>query len=266
MNGLFKDTLAELFDKKTVYLFFVITFIAILITAFSGSFEMSINGNPQGMGLDELGVDVDKPLLMGIKFLMSLLTFLAVMLSAGILPNMFIKGRSDYFLSKPISRASLLFKKFLSVWIIYGILVTGCGLLCYLSGALVHSLFNNYIFILIGLVFLELFIWLSISFFIGIFTGKTVTVIMVLFITWLSQLGVSMLYSSQVIAGIGYETVGEIVDYIYYVFPKISEMSSLAEGAISNSALLSSYVLYSSVGFGIVMLFFTQILFKRKDY
>jgi len=266
MNGLFKDTLAELFDKKTVYLFFVITIISIVTTLLSGSFELIVNGAEKGVGLEDMGVDVDKPLLLGIQYLMSLLTFLAVMFSAGIIPNMFIKGRSDYYLSKPLSRASLLLKKFISVWVVYGVLVTGCGFLCYLSGAAVHSLFNYNIFMLIALVFIELFVWLSISFFIGIFTSKTVSVIMFLFMTWILQTGLLGLYSSQAIAGFGYEILGKIVDYLYFLLPKITEMSALANSAITDLAVLNSYVIYSTIGFGVVMLYITIQLFKRKNY
>ncbi len=266
MNGLFKDTLAELFDKKTVYLFFVITFLSILMTLFSGSFEMTINGVDQGLGIDELGIDVDTPLLKGIASLMSLLTFLAVMLSAGIIPNMFIKGRADYFLAKPLSRSSLLLKKFLSVWVVYGLLITLCGFSCYLVGALVHSVFNNLIFLLIGAVFVKLFIWLSISFFVGIFTGKTVSTIMFLFLTWMIQSGLSMLYSTQMVAGFGYEAFGKFLDYCYYLLPKMSEMSTLVDKVAFLSGSFNSYILYSTVGFAFAMLYFTLALFKRKNY
>lgn len=267
MNGFFKDTLAELFDKKTVYLFFVITFIAIIITVFSGSFEMTINGSEQGVGLDELGVEVGRPLLIGVKALMSLLTFLAVLLTAGILPNMFVKGRADYFLSKPISRNALLVKKFLSVWIVYGLLISLCGLACYLVGALVYSIFSNMIFMLIGVALIELFIWLSISFFVGILTGKTVSAMTFIFLMWVSQFILSQLHSSQVLfEQFGYKMLGKIVDYIYYILPKITELSSLAEKVVYATASLNSYIVYSSIGFGVSMLFFTLILFKRKSY
>ncbi len=267
MNGLLKDTLAELFDKKTVYLFLAITLIAIVITIFSGSFEMTINGAEQGVGLDELGVDVGNPLLIGVKALMSLLTFLAVLLTAGILPNMFIKGRADYFLAKPISRSSLLLKKFFSVWIVYGLLISLCGLACYLVGALVHSLFSNMIFMLMGVVFIELFIWLSISFFAGILTGKTVSAITFVFLVWVSQFILSQLHSSQVLfEQFGYKMLSKFIDYLYYILPKTTELSSLAEKTVSATASLNSYILYSSVGFGVIMLYFTLLLFKRKNY
>ncbi len=266
MNGLFKDTLAELFDKKAVYIFLVLTAFAVVITIFSGSFNMSINGSSKEMGLEEMGVEVGTPLLLGVSTLMALLTFLAVMLSAGILPTMFIKGRADYFLSKPISRTSLLLKKFLSVWIIYGLLVSTCGFICYLTGALVHSVFSNTIFIIIGYVFIELFLWLTFSFFIGILTGKTVSVIMSLFLLWATQMGLFMLFSSQIVAQIGYETLGKTLDYLYYLFPKMSELSSLLEGVIRETTSLNSYILYSSVGFSLSILFFTLVLFKRKNY
>lgn len=267
MNGLFKDTLAELFEKKTVYMFFVITIIAMVLTVSSSNLSLSINGSEQAIGIDELGFNADTSLLNAVQALMSFLTFLAVMLSAGILPNMFIKGRADYFLSKPLSRNSLLLKKLCSIWIVYGLLISICGLVCYLTGALVYSLFNKMIFMLIGFALIEFFIWLSISIAVGIITGKAVTTIMILFVTWFVQKALSLLHDSQaIIEQFGYKTLGKAIDYLYYIFPKMSELSTLADNMVSHSASLNSYILYSSVGFALCMVYFTMYLFGRKNY
>lgn len=267
MNGLFKDTLAELLDKKTVYLFAIITFLAIVLTFFTGDIGMTIDGSGQEIGLEELGIEIDKPLLQGSKGLMSLLLFLTILMTAGILPNMFIKGRADYFLSKPLSRSSLILKKFFSIWIVYGALISICGLLCYVTGAVVHSIFNNMIFMIIGFTLIELFIWLTISFFVGITSGKTVSVITSVFLLWLFQYLLSWLHSSQLILEqFGYKAVSKVIDYFYYFIPKLSELSELVENAITQPSLLNSYIVYSSVGFGAGLLFLTIYLFKRKNY
>ena len=267
MNGLFKDTFAELFDKKTVYIFFIITIISMIFTIYSSGVSLTINGSGQNVGLEEMGFNLVTSFLHASKALMSFLIFLAVMLSSGLIPNMFIKGRADYFLSKPLSRKALLLKKFLSIWLVYGLLVVTCGTLFYVTGALVYSAYSSTIFILLGFAMLEMFVWLSMSLLFGIITGKSVSTIMFMFVVWIAQYFLSYAHSSQMIfEQFNLKTVGKIADYLYYALPKITELSSLVDGLISQATSLNSYVFYSTVGFSLIMVYFALTLFSRKNY
>ena len=267
MNGLFKDTISELFDKKTVYFFFGITLISMIATIYSSNISLSINGSGQGAGLEDIGFNPTTSFLHASKSLMSFLIFLSIIISAGLIPNMFIKGRADYFLAQPLSRKSLLLKKFISIWVVYGLLVVVCGILFYLTGALVYSTFSNTIFLLIGFAMLEMFIWLSMSLLFGIITGKSVSTIMMMFMVWVAQYFLSYAHSSQFIfEQFNQKTLGKFFDYLYYALPKITELSDLVDSLISHSGSLNSYIFYSTVGVSALLVYFALTLFSRKNY
>lgn len=269
MNGLIKDTISELFDRKVIFIYLVITLIAIVITLFSGNVEFNMQsfGSSDTVELEDLGFNVDLGLIKSVNFLLYIFLFLSVMLTAGIIPSMFIKGRADYYLSKPLSRNSLLLKKFFSVLIIYGSLFLGCGLLVYLSGALVHSVFNYNIFLLLALTFGAFFIWLCFSFFFGIITGKAVSTIVYLSIVWFVQFLLSIFHANKAIADfINAEVLIKILEITYYIFPKTGDYYDLTGDIVSGKSIETYMVGYSTLIIAVFILFMTLLIFKKKNY
>ena len=141
MRGLIRDSVVELFDRKVIYVFGVVTLIAVGIIGLLRSAEVRLEGQI-GMDADSMTEMFSDQLLSGQSLFMSILVFLAVMAVAGLIPNMLVKGRADFYLSKPISRSALLLRKLISIWIVYGGVVITCGLIGVVAFALFNSFFS----------------------------------------------------------------------------------------------------------------------------
>ncbi|KAA3634950.1 MAG: hypothetical protein DWP97_05890 [Calditrichaeota bacterium] len=269
MNGLLRDTIVELFDRKVIWVYLVITLIALIFLVFSANvkFNMGEIGQSDSVELKDLGFDLASWLLQFISSFYFFLTFITVLLTAGIIPNMFIKGRADFYLSKPISRGALIIKKFISVLVVYGSLILSTGLLVYITGILIHGGFSTHIFTLMLFTLGSYFIWLSISFFFGLFFGKSVGTIVSIGIVWFCQYLLSIYYTNKEIAGlIDAEITKKILNTLYYIFPKTGDFIDYGDALVSGTVPDNFFVVYSTLLFALFILFLSVTYFKKKNY
>ena len=87
----------------------------------------------QGVDVGEMNEIMGDPILSGLNMFMYVSVFLVVMATAGLIPSMLIKGRAEYYLSKPISRVSLLLNKIAAIMIVYGALMTLCFVIVFVA-------------------------------------------------------------------------------------------------------------------------------------
>ncbi|MCK4574011.1 MAG: hypothetical protein KAU36_06555 [candidate division Zixibacteria bacterium] len=265
MRGIAHDTIVEMFDRKTIYIFLVVTAITILIILASGSMEFSFNAEIRGdMDLGDMNEMFGNPIMRMYSSFLTFLVLLAVMATAGLLPGMLVKGRADYFLSKPISRASLLFYKAASMWLVYGAVIVVCGVVCYLLQWLVHGMFEAGFIVLILMNLVSLFIWMSITIFAGIAFGSTGMVIMSAFVVFILQWLLS--WHEQIAGFIGSGIVEKIITGLYYIVPKTGEVSDLSLKLAVGGRIESLMPLYSSLAFAVLLYIVTIWLFRRKNY
>ena len=263
MRGMIQDTFIEMIDRKIIWMYAVVTLIAIVIIISASSFSANIEINGQ-MQDDPFGGLIETAAIKGIGSHIGFMIFLAVFATAGLLPNMLIRGRAEYYLSKPLSRTSLYLNKYISIWIVYGGMTLVCGLISYLALFIFHGFSSTGIFYLFIFSMIEYVIWLSITLFAGIVFGSTA----------LSMMTAFMVYILQSILKY-YETFTEIVDskimeYIavglYYIFPKIDEISDIANTMALGNNVDSWMPLWSTLLFSIVLIWATLFIFNRKDY
>ena len=269
MNGLFRDTFVELFDRKVIWVYLVFTLLALIFLVVTGNvkFEMGQMGQSDSVELKDLGFDLSTWLLKFASSFYFFMTFLTVLLTAGIIPNMFLKGRADFYISKPISRSSLIMKKFFSVLIVYGMLILVSGFLVYITGVLIHGGFNVHIFTLMLFTLASFFIWLCLSFFFGIFLGKTVGTIVSIGIVWFIQYILSWYNSYKEISDlIDAEITKKILNTLYYIFPKTGDFVDFGDALIAGNSPENIFVVYTTLIFAVLVLFFCLALFKRKNY
>lgn len=263
MRGILKDTYLEMIDRKTVYMMGAVTIITLLIVLASGlvdvNFEMDI-----GSDLEELNDSLGNPIMKILNAFISFLIFLTIVATAGIFPNMLIKGRADYFLSKPISRFNLFSYKFISILIVYGAIIITSTLIVSSFVYFVHGLFDSAIFTLLSLNFISLFIWISITFFAGIVFGSTGMAIMSSLLIWVIQWLLS--FHESISAIIDSPLVLKIIEGLYYIFPKTGEVSDITTALALGGNVKSMMPVYSSIIFAIVLIFSTVYIFKRKNY
>jgi len=269
MRGITRDCLAELLDRKTIWLFGFIAVISLAVLI--GAFLLM---NDREMQLDpavEAGFDPGALFLTGfLRGFMWLMVFLAVMATAGEFPVMLQRGRADFYLSKPISRQSLYMNKLLGVWIVYGGFIAAVTLLLFAVGSIFSGSFDWHVVYTIGMNMLVMLLWLSITGFFGIISGSTVTAIMMAFVIWIVQMVLTL--REDLIRGIAAmigmsdaKVLNSIGDGLYYILPKPSQMYDMI-GELADGEVTTWLPLWSSMLFAMALLLLAMWVFRRKDY
>jgi hypothetical protein len=154
--------------------------------------------------------------------------------------------------------------KFFSVWLVYGIVMLVCGGLVYGATAIVHQTFDFdmiYLFVVyVGL----LFVWLSVVAFAGIAFNSTVLAIISAFVVWVLQ--TLLAYHEALQELIRSRMLSGLIEILYYVIPKHGEIGQLAVSMASGRPVISWMPLWSSLIFGVVMVYLAVLIFKRRNY
>lgn len=262
MKGFIYDSWVELVARKLIWVYVVVTVIAMLLIV--ASHEMSIKVEIDSKPMDPVAGMAHSAAVSALDGYLSFLVFLTIMGTAGLIPAMLVRGRAEYYLSKPISRASLYLYKLTSLLGVYGATIVVGGLLTYLIFFATWGLADTglvYIF-LINLV--GLFIWLSVTTFIGILTGSFAVSIMTAFVLWIAQ-GL-LQYHDKLGQVIHNSFVTGVVSGLYYLLPKTSQIAEMTERLAMGQPVESWMPLWSSLLFAVVLVGVTVAVFNRKDY
>ena len=265
MRGITRDCVAELFDRKIIWLFAVITLIAVVVIILSGNIQFGGSfTSGDDMDIGEVNDMLGNPIMRVFSSFVSFLVILVVMATAGLIPSMMIRGRSDFYLSKPISRTSLLLNKFFGIWISYGAMIVICGLIGYGVMYMVHGISGESISYLFVLNLFSLFIWLCITTFAGIVFGSTSMAIISAALVWFAQWVLGWHdYLKQIVDS---EALTGTVDVLYYIVPKTGELSDLTVSLALGNPVTSWMPLWSSLIFAFMLLVITIMIFNRKNY
>ena len=185
MRGIFRDTVAELIDRKFVWAFGIITLFSVGLAVLGAQqlAEFSVNSEEMGLGEDLM----KEALVRGTVNYVYFMLFIAVMASAGLIPRMLDRGRADFYLSKPMSRTSLLLTKFLTVWLVYSAVVILCSVLVYLATAIPGEGVDPSILYAFLFVPIMMAIWLSIVVAAGVLFNSTPLAMLIAFVIWVVQ-------------------------------------------------------------------------------
>ncbi len=262
MRGLTRDCLLELLDRKVLWIYGAITFVSVLFAFISRSGNLTVDIN----GSSALGApDMLSPLIIrGMETYLSFLVFLTIMATAGLVPNMLVRGRADYYLSKPISRTRLLGGKLLSVWLVYGGLIVLSGLINLGAFFLSAHWFEPRVFYLFGFALISLLVWLSITGFAAISFGSNSLAIMTAFVFWVAQW--LLRYHDTIGEFLNSKILKYIIDGLYYVVPKTGQISDLSVQLASGSPVGSWQPFITTIAFAVVAYTVTLQLFKRANY
>ena len=262
MRGLIRYTVTELFDRKLLWAFVILTVISVVLVFYTSSIEINFGGG--GQELSELGEPMGASILKGLSSFLSFLVFLAVMGTAGLIPALLSRGRADYFLSKPISRSLLFTYKFLSIFLVYAGVVAICGAAVWIAMGLSYVGFSWSVLYLFLFHILSLFVWLTITAFAGVVSGSFAMSIIAAFLVWVAHSVVSTARMFEDV--LGSQTLKQLLDVIYYVLPKNSEFIKLGERLASGQFAAGYASLWSSLVFAIVLVFISLVIFNRKNY
>jgi len=265
MSALFRDTVAELINRKIFIVFLVITLLLLLMVYLSWGIREDFTAQSGGeFGAEELLGPLAPWVAEVFSRVMSVYVFFAVLAAAGLLPRMLEKGRAEFLLSQPVSRTNLLLGKMLSIWLVYGLMAVICGLIVYGVTAAVHGVFDTRIILLFAVYMLEFLIWVSVIGLAGILFGSAAWSMIAAFTVWLAQ------YLLSYHEGITQLASNRLVDYavetLYYVIPKTGEMGDLAVRLAIGRPVHSWLPLWSSLLFALALFYLAIWSFRRRDY
>jgi ABC-type transport system involved in multi-copper enzyme maturation permease subunit len=232
VRGMTRDCIVELFDRKVMWLYALITLVMVATIIIVGHTRVYEDPDSlRGMGSLTFKEFRSEVLVMIFEWFVYVLVVLTVLITAGKVPVMLVPGRVEFFLSKPISRTSLYLNKLLGMLSTYGV---------------------------------SLFIWLSITTFGGIAFGSTSMAFVTAAVFWFAQLALrGREVVKQVVDSAALDTV---LDVLYYIVPKTGELSDLTAEVALGKPATSWLPLYSSLVFAFVLVVAAAVVFKRKNY
>ena len=189
---------------------------------------------------------------------------LSIFASAGLVAAVFEPGRIELLLSKPVSRTQLLLGRYLGnvlvvaanivyltagSWVIFGIKTGMWG-----AGYLFSSLFTIFVFaVLLAVIVLVGVLWESAAVAIMTTFGITIITLIVAQKATLERL-------------LDSEWARDVVRFLYYVLPKISDISVIIRHLILNEPVDSWMPVWSTALFGAVVLTAGILHFRRRSF
>lgn len=263
-------TLREAMARK-VFLFFaiisVLAFAGIVLAFGVVSIESLTNAAKQGGAKVTSGEMVTAIELMIVNPLSGLCLLLAIFASASFVPNMMEKGNIDLLLSKPISRSQLLLGKYTG-----GILVVFVNILFLVIGTwIIVSLkfsYWNFYFLYASLTITFAFAVLySLIVLLGVLTRSSIPGMMAAYFIFIIISPLLFAYWKQFRNSVANDILKSVLDVLYYIVPKTSELTGLMTLNLASGQGITEYQpVITSLIFLILAVSFSIYLFRKKDF
>jgi ABC-type transport system involved in multi-copper enzyme maturation permease subunit len=211
---------------------------------------------------------------------------IALIITAGFIPNMLQKGTIEIWLSKPISRWGLLTYKYIGgltfVFLNAVVLIGGTFLaLSFKTG------FWNYWYLVSIFVLVFFFAVLySVSVFFGILTKSPVVCILMSLLMWFISFIVytmkTLINSFDLKEQEFYTSLKNVIDVVHFILPKTSEIKTVNNYILTKVAQIPPEmmeqgfqtvtgsdiikIVLTSLGFMVVVMFLSCWIFSKKDY
>jgi ABC-type transport system involved in multi-copper enzyme maturation permease subunit len=264
-----KLTFREAFSRK-IFLFFagISTFILLVFLAiFLFTDGAALFGSVKINGKDLSG---SNPAVAAIKLfilnpLYGLGLFLAIFSSASFIPHMLEKGNIDLLLSKPVSRAQIILGKFFGgtamVFVNVAYLVIG---IWFLIGIKFGDWEPAFLLTILTITFAFAILY-ALIILIGIITKSSV---MSMVVSYLIFFIFSPIIANResIISFVGGGVVGFILEFLHYIVPQTSELSTITSDLAAGNSLLSTEPIFTSLILLVVFLLISISIFKKKDY
>ena len=274
LTALIADTFRESFARKIFWGFWGCSTLIILLLLIVLNIDI-VEGSIAGMRIfgqevtnDGQAIEVEnfvKMALAGLATgLFSIVLFLAIFASAGLIPTVFQQGRIELLLSKPVSRSQLLLGKYLGAW-----LVVACNIAYLVVGAWaalgIQSGIWNVSFLASGVLAIFAFgVILTVVLFVAVVSNSAVLSSMVAYVTLL--IGAIVSQHEQMAPLFSSQWPRDVVSGLYYVLPKIFEIGDIARRLVMERGIESWMPFWSSGLFALAALTGSVWMFQRKDY
>lgn len=267
-------TIRESMAKFTFLAFLLMSSLMLLIVTFAVNLDVvdgalaaaRLFGQDVKLGGQEISVD---QLVTGIQtgtagFLFGIGLFLSIFATANLVPVMLEKGYVDLLLSKPLSRPALFLGRYLGALSVVGLnlfyLIGGVWVVLGLkTGVWRRELLGAGLIILLTYAILLGFMMM-----VGVLTrSSSITIMLTYFLIPLTAIlyirdNLTVMLTSKVLIA--------VLDALYWVLPKISEISKYMVNFSMGQPTGSLAPLLSSALFGAACLALGTAVFTRKDY
>jgi ABC-type transport system involved in multi-copper enzyme maturation permease subunit len=264
MNGLLRDTLGEMISRKMFVLFIILTIVLLLGVWATWEIRVEMPGAGSEGELDPTTGLVTPLMAEAFSKIMSVFIFFAVFAASGLIPRALERGRAEFLLSKPLSRSRIYSGKLLSIWLVYGLMLSACGLAVYAVAVMVHGGFEPGIFVLFVMRLIEFGIWLTIIGLAGVLFGSASWAMIIAFSIWVAQSLLS--YHDQVHDFLTNRFIVYTIESLYYLFPKTGQMGVMAVNLASGRPVDNWLPLWSSMALAVILYYCAVWAFQRRDY
>ena len=248
------------FGVSTFVLFlFAVLFVAISPESFSGMSSVGAASN-----------SIHTSIARGLKFFITVPLFggglfISIFSVANFIPQMLEKGNIDLLLSKPVSRAQIILGKFFGgtamVFVNVAYLVIG---IWFLIGIKFGDWEPAFLLTILTITFAFAILY-ALIILIGIITKSSV---MSMVVSYLIFFIFSPIIANResVISFVGGGVVGFILEFLHYIVPQTSELSTITSDLAAGNSLLSTEPIFTSLILLVVFLLISISIFKKKDY
>ena len=268
--ALVRDTFREAFARKIFWAFFACSTALILFFVFIMRVDVvegalataSIFGRTgPSQSVERMVAGVHAGIA---NFIYSIGMCLAVFASAGLISAVFEPGRIELLLSKPVTRYHILLGRYTG-----NVLVVACNLF-YLIFAIwiifgIKTEVWHLGFLFAGLTTLFVFcVLLTVSLLVGVLWESAAVSIIATFGVMVLSLIVSAKPTWEKL--LSSEWSRDIVRGLYYVLPRIFDIGKINNNLITNQPITDWAAMWTTAGFGAVLLAASLFFFARRDF
>lgn len=264
-------TFRESFAKKTFITFWGIsTFIGLLFT-FALNLDI-VDGMKSSISIfgQEASPRVDvNEIIWGVESAIAVMLytagiFMALFATSSLIPTLLQPGFIDLFLSKPVSRLTILTGRFLGAISIVAFNIFYLILFTWIVMSLKTGLWN-WGFLLAGCLILLVFIILySLMTLLGLISRSGPFSLMITYlIIFFSPL---LLQRDRIYALLSSKFYGYLLDGLYYFLPKPAELGDIIQKLVRGAEIASWQPLWTSLLFALFMFGLANWIFKIKNF
>ena len=276
-----EDVMREAAARWTLLAYFFLSSLFIVIFAFAVNLDIvegslagaKLFGNQVNMSGSQVSIE---KLVLGFEsgfsgFLYFLCTFLAIFATAHLVPRMQEKGTIDLYLSRPVARVKLLLSRYVA-----GLLLAGANIFYLIFSMWLIVVWKTHVihprFLFAGLIILFVVATLlAFAFLVGVVTSSTAVSIMTTYAIFF--FGLMLAGHDRFAAVVSKEWQAALINTLYWIVPKSSELFLSVVSFVSDKALPSQFggatapsIFLSTAAFAVGCLVLASWLFHRKEF
>jgi len=190
--------------------------------------------------------------------------FLSLFATSSLIPSFLEKGTIDLLISKPLRRWEILLGRYLGAVAIVAFNIFYLVVFSWLILSIKTGIWNfGYLLAgaMIVLTFAILYAFMTLM---GVLVRSgpfslMLTYLIIFFTPFLLQ-------RDQIYALLSNKFYGYLLDGLYHFLPKMAELGNITSQLVQGASVSSWLPLVTSLGFGILMLFTSTIIFSRKNF